>query len=318
MHAIAKKLVYPTADLIFGKYGEITSSSYDMKQTIVLASSSRGGSTWLAEMIGSLPGRPIIWEPLHPGNNPDCRSYGFGWQNYLEEGQSDVQKEGYLKRLFTGRELSTRTLTLPQLKLASFFPLHGYLVKFVNANMLLPWLTEIFPLRTILMIRHPCAVVSSQLRHGGWSSLSKENMTVPHALLSSMPELKELYNRINRLEELLAFEWVLQTVVPIRSHARRWKLTTYEAMVVDGGSELDRIFDFLGETIPNGLSEKMNLASSSTVSDSNVKTGKNPLTGWKEKLTRTQIDRILSVVHQAELYFYTKDLEPDYSQLELD
>jgi len=316
MNNLAKKALFPIAGGLLSLYGKLYSNRYSIDHTIAVAGSSRGGSTWLAEIIASLPGRPMIWEPLHPGNNPKCREYGFGWQNYVREGSSSPLREEYLKQLLIGRDLSTRTLTFPQLRFSQFWGISGYLVKFVNANMLLPWLTNIFSIRTILIVRHPCAVVSSQLRHGGWSSLSKENITVPPDLFDDYPHLNRIFERITTLEELLAFEWAIQTLVPLSSPNRRWEITSYERLVTSGEEELKRLFKYLGEKMPEGLLERYDRNSATTASDSNLVSGKNPLTGWTENLSKKQIEKILSVAHQAGLLFYTENLEPDYSKFE--
>lgn len=46
-----------------------------------------------------------------------------------------------------------------------------HIIKFTRANRLLRWMAEKFPIKPpILIIRHPCAVVSSQILHGGWKN----------------------------------------------------------------------------------------------------------------------------------------------------
>src|SRR6185312_3597014 len=41
-----------------------------------------------------------------------------------------------------------------------------FVIKDVNSNMLLPWITSNFPIRPIYVVRHPCAVIASQLEYG--------------------------------------------------------------------------------------------------------------------------------------------------------
>lgn len=43
--------------------------------------------------------------------------------------------------------------------------------------MLLPWIVKNFNVNPILLIRHPCAVVNSQIRHENWNHIGKEQIS---------------------------------------------------------------------------------------------------------------------------------------------
>lgn len=237
----AKNLSRSTLDSILKAWGQNNAKSYDIRNTIAVASSGRGGSTWLAELIGTLAGYPIIWEPLHLGKNPECEQYGFDWQTYIPSYKEEQQKKAYLKQLLTGANLSTAVVSSLAFEPYEFLRFRGFLVKFVCANLLLHWMLHQFPIRAILMIRHPCAVVSSQLCHSAWNDITKENITFPQNLADDFPHLREIYYRIETTEEVLAFEWALQTYIPLVQQAPHpWYLTTYEKLINDGKDEVNR------------------------------------------------------------------------------
>lgn len=312
---LARKL-YPVADLVFGAYGRLRARRYDLSETIIVSSSGRGGSTWLAEIVATLPGRILLWEPLHLNNNPECVRHGFTWQNYIRKDTGAPQKQQYLKRLLRGEALSTRTLTSLHFKPLRFLSPKGYVVKFVNANMMLYWLLQRFPVRAVLMVRHPCAVVSSQLVYGAWEGVTKETCTIPEFLFDDYPQFRDVFDRIQEPEEVLAFEWAVQTHVPLSQPLPHpWLVTTYERLVEHGREEVERIFEYLGEPVPSAAYDSLRTASATTVSDSNVAAGKNPLTGWKSRLTTVQIDNILRVVREMGVDYYSGDLLPDYERL---
>lgn len=309
-HPLAKKL-YPLADTILGAWGRFHARGYDPNDTILVSAPGRGGSTWLAEIVAALPGRVLLWEPLHLGNNPGCTKYGFTWQNYVCPGAAAPEKQAYLERLFRGQELSTRTLTSLNFHASRLIAPKGYVVKFVNANMMLYWLCRHFPLRTVLMVRHPCAVVSSQLIHGAWGGLRKEQCTIPDGLFEAYPHFRDVYEGIRGPEEVLAFEWAMQTYVPLAQPLPHpWLLTTYEGLVERGPEEVERIFAYLGEPVPPAAYEGLAAASATTVSDSNVAAGKNPLVGWRSRLSSAQVDNILRVTSAMGIDFYTEDVLP--------
>ena len=313
----ALKKLYPPADLVLGAYGRMRARHYDPRNTIVIASSGRGGSTWLAEIISTLPGYVLQWEPLHLNNNPEAVRHGFTWQNYMRPGTDDPSKRAYLDRILRGKDLSTRTLTSLNFSIRRLAQLRGYVVKCVNANGLLYWMLEAFPVPAILMVRHPCAVVASQRAHA-WNALRKEDCTIPNFLFEDYPHFADVFERIQAPEEVLAFEWAVQTHIPLNQpHPHPWLLTTYERLVDEGRTEVDRLFAYLGRPVPTDAYRRLDTASATTVENSNVTLGKNPLEGWTTRLTPAQVDRVLRVTHDMGVDFYSEALRPDYERMPL-
>ncbi|MDX1532278.1 MAG: hypothetical protein R3362_12180, partial [Rhodothermales bacterium] len=117
-------------------------------------------------------------------------------------------------------------------------------------------------------------------------------------------------------EEVLAFEWAIQAYVPLAQPAPHpWLLTTYEGLVREGPAELERIFAYLGEPVPEAARAGLRAPSATTVTDSNVARGRDPLAGWRKKLDAEAVDSILRVAHAVGVRGYTDDLEPDYDTL---
>jgi hypothetical protein len=312
----AKAFLQPTLDLVLNYWGANNVKTYNIQNTIAIACSGRSGSTWLAEIIGALPGYPIIWEPLHLGNNPECQHYGFDWQTYLPYNVEDNPKRNYLEKILTGSNLSTKQVSSLAFNPLKFVGFQGFAVKFVNANLLLNWMLEQFSIKGILMIRHPCAVVESQLRHSAWNHVNKTNITFPQQLALDYPHLVEVFQTIQTREEILAFEWAIQTYVPlIQPKPEFLYVTTYEKLIQEGQSEVDRLFDFLAKSVPTTAYKQLIKASKTTQKVSNIGKNKDPLIGWKHRLTPQQIDNILSVVHRVGIVFYTDALTPNYQQL---
>jgi hypothetical protein len=283
----------------------------------VIASTGRGGSTWLTEIVATLPGYTVVWEPLHLGNNPECKEYGFGWQNVISPDAEVPRRQEYLRQLLTGENLSTSVLTSLE-----FRPLRllrsegGYIVKFVNANMMLRWLMETFPVSGVLMIRHPCAVVASQLRHGGWDHITKDNMTVPEELFKQHKHLATVFSDIQTQEEILAFEWAIQTYVPLSSaRPHPWFLITYEELISNGESVLAELFGTLGRSVPDGAYDQLHTPSA-TASSGLEQGAQAQLRGWQGRLSTKQIDQILRVAHAVGVTCYDDDVRPKQEEIE--
>jgi len=97
---------------------------------------------------------------------------------------------------------------------------------------------------------------------------------------------------------------------------RAYLLTSYEALVTRGESELSRLFKFWGLELNAGICRQLIKPSSTITESSQVNKGADPLSGWKTQLTDRQVENILLVLGIFGMTFYSEDLEPDYAALE--
>jgi hypothetical protein len=311
-----RRLARPTVDLALRSWGWWISRLGVGELPIVIAATGRGGSTWLAELLECPPGLPLLWEPLHLGTNPSCRNYGFDWQQYIPIGANEPRKRAFFESLFTGTGMNVEWITSTHFDLRQYLRFRRFLVKFVNANLLLPWLVREFQLRTLLLIRHPCSVVASQLRHSAWQYLTKDILTFSPALATNYPHFARCFAQLNELEELLAWEWAQQIYVPLASPLpHQWRLVAYESLVTDGPAELQRIFDYLDMPVPDAAEAHLRTPSSTTTHESSLRLGDRRLDRWREQLTPQQIDNIYKVVHAMGVHFYDGPDLPDFDMI---
>jgi hypothetical protein len=303
---------------LLDRYGQWRAKRYDPASTIVIACTGRGGSTWLAQTIASARGHHILWEQLHWKSNPDAETVGLGRPRYIPCGEDAPNERDFVRSILRGETLSRAINSQRYFRPYDLLRLRAYVAKFVTANMMLPWLVDTFGTRAVFMIRHPCAVVSSQLVHGEWDDVDGE-FCRHDRLFDEHPHLRPLHERLDTHEEVLAFNWAVQNLVPLSAPSPQpWLTTTYEDLVTGGVQEAERIFDYLGEPVPEDVRDQLHTPSATTVQQSNVRKGKSRLTGWRDRLSPSQIDRILSTVHEAGVTVYSDDLFPDPSKLPTD
>jgi hypothetical protein len=192
----------------------------------------------------------------------------------------------------------------------------GYVAKFVNANMMLRWMMDAFPVSGVLMIRHPCAVVASQLQHGAWEHLTRDNITIPGGLFERYDHLPGIFSEIQTHEEILAFEWALQTYVPLSSPPPHpWFLVTYEELVRKGRTTIRSLFEALGRSVPEKAYARLRTPSA-TASEALEQTDTHAqLRTWRTRLSTQQIDQILRVVHAVGVPVYDDGLLPNQDRL---
>ena len=318
--------VHPLSTLVLRMWGKRLASVYDIRNTITIHASPRGGSTWLAELIHTLEGYVLLWEPVSLGRFPEIAQFGFYPDTYLPQGTHDPEKRTYLEGVLSGRRLSVSHLSMRHFDVRHPMRFRGFLVKFVRGSLLLPWLLEQFPVCSIILIRHPCAVVASQLRWDAWYEIKDLSWIeqarqgiwrFPPEFEEAYPHIHDVYRTITHADEFLALDWAIQTYVPLMElELGSCLLTTYEKLVVEGAQELGRIFRHLGQETPEAAICQLGRASATTQYGSHFAMGHGALTGWRQTLNADQVRRILDIAHRVGVDFYDEGLTPDYGKLE--
>ena len=156
------------------------------QNTLCLFCQPRGGSTWLAEIFLHIPNSVLIDEPLWRGkvtmpfSKPDYYSrkvpqisvLNFFYNQYIPEDVNWAEAQTLFENILSGRAASVglyNEQNLKRLRKGDY-----YITKFCYANLLMPWLIDRFNFNAILMTRHPCAVVASQLKYPAWKGINLE------------------------------------------------------------------------------------------------------------------------------------------------
>ena len=313
----------------------------EMKDTILIVGSPRSGTTWLMEILATLPRYTNIFEPLNPIWCPNSFEVGFRSRTYIQPDTNWPEGEEYLRKTFTGQIANIPVKESLIISLLAGFSIKNtmrrllgdkLIVKSVNMNRLLPWISEKFQLRGIVfIIRHPCAVVVSQLKTGlcGYRPshppyidvfpTRKEILDEASKINGFEPELFDMLKKIKTREEILAASWCLDNYVPL-SHKKPhpWLFVVYENLVKDGENEISRLFNEIGEQkIPKTAFHNLKKPSMVIIKEEE-KLIKNPieqLSKWKKTLSEKQIESILKIVSEFGLDFYSNELEPDYIRI---
>lgn len=211
---------------------------------IVIAASPRGGSTWVAEILANSMQNPAtIWEPLHP-NKMKSPYPDFTWREFIPEEVNWPEAYWFFKRLF-----SSEIMRAGDIELWSYHGLWKWhqrakLIKFVRANRLLPWLATNFPeIHPILVVRHPCAVISSQLNHPAFERNLPRCNSIGGEFSSYYNQFVDILDNIATIEEALTTTWCLDHIIPLRHrfNNRRWTTVYYEELVQYPEREVKRI-----------------------------------------------------------------------------
>jgi hypothetical protein len=311
----------------------LKNKKFNISDTILIAGSPRSGTTWLLEILAATPGYTSLFEPLNHEWFPGITNIGFKSRTYLPYYANWVEGKNHMRKIFTGQVFSFT----PQYRLKLDPFMHRLLgkkliVKLVRGNRLLPWLSKNIQLHGIvLIIRHPCAVIVSQLKTGmcGYNSFTPPYSDIFPKLENILKEASNINNidqnllkrlkHIKTLEEILAVVWCLDNYVPLSfPKPYPWQIVTYEKLVKEGKKEIIQLFNKLGvKDVPKAALKHLKIPSTlAPIREYDIiKKSNEQLSKWKKTLSVEQIERILNIVSDFGLDFYTEDLEPDYKNI---
>ncbi len=137
-------------------------------ENILLFGTPRSGSTWLMEILRAIPGYSSVMEPLHIKWFPKIERLGIQPRTYKNIDCDWKEGKRYFKNLLHGRIINKKPhFSLRPIPVLERILSDKLVIKFVRGNRLLPWISASFPdVKKILLIRHPCAVINSQMRTG--------------------------------------------------------------------------------------------------------------------------------------------------------
>lgn len=331
LHRLRYSRFHPLFNLLIR--GVTLFREYDVSDAMLLAGTGRSGTTWIAEILCAAPGVHMIYEPFYAATSPEIWEHGLDSGIYLAPDAHAPRQYEYIHDLLSGKKIKSNHLN-DYRGISGLIGARRFLVKCIHGNRLLPWIEHHFDIPTVLVIRHPCAVIASQMKYSnGWgddlrhrveSGSIREKMRsgewpyMPGSLFEELDDrLGGLADRIQTFEQFLTFKWIGDVLVPSRTLSPNRYVTTYEKFVTDGRSEIERLFAHVGESVPDSAYERLEKPSRTTQEYSNIAKGKNPLTTWRRHLSEKQIDQILAMVHDAGIDIYDDSLVPDVDRLKI-
>ena len=284
---------------------------YSPTEALVIAGHFRSGTTWLAELIANSVDGGILFEPFHIDHVPEAKAAGFTYQNFRRHDESWPDGERFVGELLEARKLNPWIVS--HIPVTRAIGMQRLVVKLVAANQMLAWLTSNFDIPPVaLIVRHPCAVLSSWLSRG-WGLNTWINLEP--GLTESYPEIVPIVDSLEHEEEFFAARWCIDHFVPFKGGGDcRFNVVAYEKLVMEGADYLEDVLQAWDLEVPAHVRDSIRRPSEKA-SDTMRSSYDSVLTGWQDKLTQTQVARVLRVVRDFGLDFYDDSPEPDYDRL---
>ncbi|MGQ0669029.1 MAG: sulfotransferase [Actinomycetota bacterium] len=263
-----------------------------VSDTVFLAGHGRSGTTWIAEVVNHDGAYRSIHEPFHPGRLD--ATGGFRPRLYLRPEERDPTYLRPAEAVLSGRVRSLwgdkfNRAVLPRKRL----------IKEVRANLLLPWMHRQFPeMPIVFVLRHPCAVMSSQRKLAGSWEVDLARFLDQPALVEDY--LEPFVDEIARAEsefERRVFVWCIDNYVPLR-HFRPGDIhvTFYERCCVDPRAELGRLFALLGKPFGEDVLAHLRDPSATSRTDSAIVTGEDLVNSWRRHVSDEELRRTVEIL----------------------
>ncbi|WP_274475275.1 sulfotransferase family protein [Mangrovimonas aestuarii] len=222
----------------------LKTKKFNSTESIVIFSEARGGSTWLMEMLRDSLDLCINWEPLHPELGAVPKDYSLGNRPFIIENDPNFRYKELFKDIFefkTHAFWNRKYLTLTQL-------IRGkqVLVKFVRANLLVPYILKNFNFKypPIFLLRHPIDVCLSKIRVNHKSLVNTHEMEIPNWLNNDrFVKHKDYVDKLEtRLEKEIAV-WCINNA-PVLNKLAYYNLHTifYSDILIDPKKEMEKLF----------------------------------------------------------------------------
>jgi hypothetical protein len=302
----------------------------------LIAGSGRSGTTWVQDAIASANGLRPVFEPLHPDVSETGRRYahralGPGddcpeLQEFLEAacaGRGNCLWTRYRRQrgwlLPSPRELATlhsvarlgrrwgRFISeVPRLAIAARAP--RPIVKCIRANLMLGWLAGRLGWKSVLIVRHPGAVIESELR-GSWDSEFEIDRFRQDSRLHALTQdrYRSILERRMTQVQALATRWVVENQWVVEdAPAHGVTVVHYETLKLSPVVEWRRICAALELEHPprEDAIRRPSQQSSPTASSASAHVDEPH---WLNALTTEQKDQIGGILDSAGVEIYRMD-----------
>ena len=309
------KLLYNTRRKFYKYIDNIAfRKNFKVADAVLVFGAPRTGTTWFIDILNTIPDFLSIFEPLNPIWFKAAQEINITSRPYRNPEETDLVLEELFRDLLRGKIRSEN----PHIKM-TFYDIFKrvtskrLLLKFTRGNRLLPWVSNNFKVdKTYLIVRHPCATISSQMQEGllGYGrGVFPEKNTVLNEIKQIDyldDELISELNKITSLEEILAVVYALDYVVPFKHGISQWKLVCYEELLVNGDRVIKQIFSELNARKYYEYASKRSKAPSLTTNKTEYKHLEDinsQLNKWKTRLDGSQKAIIRDVLNCFDIDF---------------
>lgn len=308
----------------------------------VIAGSGRSGTTWVLDALASANSLRPVFEPLHPylsevgaryayralsanDHHPDLEQFLLDacagrrirlWTKYRRQLSRLFPPPGELRTEDAAARLLIRwrkfLRDLPDLLIAA--RRRDPLLKCIRANLMLGWLARRSDCRIVLVVRHPGAVIESELR-GEWNAEFALNRFKADDWLHELTgnRYRALLERPLSPIEALAVRWVIENQWPVEQAATNGvTVVHYERLKSSPDTEWQRVCSALDLPCRPEATVLARPSQQSAITGSAAIERRSREPRWLDSLSKEQVDLIQRILDRTQFDLYSMiDPEPN-------
>ena len=287
------------------------------EQPIYIVGLPRSGTSWLASVLNTAWGIKYFYEPFNKDQVVEAKPY---WMKYIRADDDEPEFALFCRDAFAGRVNKrpvTRKLSTPySLVRGRLRWLPGrVMVKDVHTCMSLEWIDRHIKPFTIIIIRHPCALISSWFRI--FKSTVKQRSANELQKLISQPRLIEdylkpfehLFQQDGDFWQQTALYWaaVYYVILEQKKHHPDWIVVQHEHLCQEPIKEYKQLFDKLDLRWTRRTDKLLKV---STTEDSGraylpKRISSQEPDKWKKELESWQVDRVRRSIKPFGIPYYS-------------
>jgi len=267
----------------------------DYRNTILLSSLGRSGSTLVSNIINYKNDYRIIFEPFKQEKVKIAAQ--FIYPTYIDPSNTSKSILVPMHRILTGK-VRTWWTDKPNEKIITT----KRLIKDIYVNLMLGWIKRYYPeIPIILLVRNPFPTIESWMR-SEWGYLNpKKRMLEQRSLLEPLFPENIFYNYEIATNPLINhfYNWCINYYLPLKTFCNNEIFVTYyENYLEHPEIEVKNLFSYLNKPFNENALDKLKEFSFTTRKDSPLRKGENMLLAWRKKYSDEEMNECINVLSQ--------------------
>jgi len=287
------KIIYLTKSRIINSIRMDTNRDY--RNTILLSSLGRSGSTIVSSIINYKNEYRIIFEPFKHDRVKAAAQ--FNYPTFLDPNDTSENVVISMQKILSGR-VRTWWTDKPNEKIIT----DKRLIKDIYTNLMLGWIKKHYPeIPIILLVRNPFATIESWNR-SGWGYLGpKKRMLEQKNLLERLLPENVFYNYEKATNPLINhfYNWCINYYVPLKTFCNNEVFVTYyENYLTRPSDEAKQLFSYLTKPFNEKALDELKELSFTTRKDSPLQKGENVVLAWRKKYSADEMSDCINILSQ--------------------
>ena len=279
------------------------------KEAILVFSEPRGGSTWILELLSTIPNSATIFEPLHSNYGLFLNDKRYEWGTYPDPTRKDEQMLKEWNDLLSGNSINGYVVSRSEV--IDYINSDKLVLKFIMGTPFLPWVSKNIDLKykPIYLMRHPLAVAKSTLENlykRGEKVLIDHKWEPEGANYELFQKNKDIFDEERPILHHLIGRWCVNNYFALKESNNNEVIKVhYEDLLLHPNTVLANIFKIWKMEIPKALFDKVHIPSSSDFRKDFRSNKDEQLKKWFEGFSQTELHDMQDILKRFEIDVYS-------------